>query len=214
MPVSPEILLAFSIASMALLIVPGPTIILVVSQALAHGRMVALASVLGVALGDLAAATLSLIGVGTILAASATVFSVIKWLGAAWLIYLGVKMWRTPVSLPEIEVDPTAAGTNRATLFKDAFLVTLLNPKGIVFFIAFVPQFISTEAAFAPQATVFVLVFVILGALNAYAYAMLAATARKVVRRPKVLRAATRVGASLLIAAGIGSVFVRRASQA
>jgi hypothetical protein len=97
MPVDAHVLAAFAAASFVLLIIPGPTIILVISQALAHGRQVALASVAGVGLGDLFAATLSLIGVGTVLAASATAFTVIKWIGAAYLVWIGVKIWRSPV---------------------------------------------------------------------------------------------------------------------
>lgn len=208
MPVSTETLLTFSIATMILLVIPGPTIIMVISQALAHGRRVALASVLGVGLGDLAAASLSIIGVGTILAASATVFTVIKWAGAVYLIYIGIKMWITPVSAPEIDMSPGKGG--RRSAFRDAFLVTLLNPKGIVFFMAFVPQFITHKAPFAPQAALFVAVFVALGIFNAWAYAMLASGARQFIRRPAVLRAATRTGAGFLIGAGLFSALARR----
>ncbi|MEX3007101.1 LysE family translocator [Hoeflea sp. TYP-13] len=208
MPVSYETLLTFIVASFVLLIIPGPTIIMVVAQALAHGKRVALASVVGVGLGDLAAASLSIIGVGTILAASATVFAAVKWAGAAYLIYIGVKMWMTPVTIPDIESLP--AKGSRRSVFRDSFLVTLLNPKGIIFFMAFVPQFISSKAPFAPQAAVFVLIFVVLGIVNAWAYAMLASSARNVIRRPSVLRTATRTGACFLIGAGVFSVLARR----
>jgi threonine/homoserine/homoserine lactone efflux protein len=208
MPVSAETLVTFIIASFVLLVIPGPTIIMVVAQALAHGRRVALASVAGVGLGDLVAASLSIIGVGTILAASSTVFLVVKWAGAAYLVYIGVKMWITPVSIPEIEALPAVG--SRTTVFRDSFLVTLLNPKGIVFFMAFVPQFINAREPFAPQAAVFVVVFVLLGIVNAWAYAMLASGARNLIRQPNVLRMATRTGAVFLIGAGVISAFARR----
>jgi len=143
LPVEPHLLAAFIAASFVLLVIPGPTIILVISQALAHGRRVAMASVAGVGLGDLFAATLSLIGVGTVLAASATAFTVIKWIGAAYLVWIGVKMLRSPVTPPD--VSQAAIESDQAShswpVFRDAFLVTLFNPKGIVFFLAFVPQF-------------------------------------------------------------------------
>ena len=112
-PVDLPVLLAFSAASLALLVIPGPTIIMVVAQALAHGRRVALASVAGVALGDLLAASLSLVGVGTILAASATAFTVIKWAGAAYLVWIGVKMVDTP---DPANSSPTAFGVSSATI--------------------------------------------------------------------------------------------------
>ncbi|HMQ57479.1 MAG TPA: LysE family translocator [Rhizobiaceae bacterium] len=210
MPVSPETLAAFAAASMILLVIPGPTIIMVISQALAYGRGVAFFSVLGVGLGDLAAATLSVIGVGTILAASSALFMAIKWIGAAYLIWIGVKLWRAPVE----GVDVPAVLQRRAggwALFRDSFLVTLFNPKGIVFFIAFVPQFIDHGAPFAPQAAVLVATFVILGVFNAYGYVLLASSARHAMRSPVVLRRLTRTGALFLISAAVASVLVRRA---
>lgn len=210
MPVDLATFLAFCIASLVLLVIPGPTIIMVIGQALAHGRRAALASVLGVALGDLVAASLSIVGVGTILATSAVIFSVVKWAGAIYLVYIGIRLWRAPITLPALE--PQVAAADRGGLFRDAFLVTALNPKGIVFFMAFVPQFIAHDAAFAPQAAVFVITFVVLGAVNAYAYAHLAASARHLVRRPAVIRRATRAGAALLVGAGIASVLAQRTS--
>jgi len=207
-PVEPHILIAFSAATFFLLVVPGPTIIMVVSQALAHGKRVAFASVLGVGLGDLFAATLSIVGVGTLLAASATAFTVLKWVGAAYLIWIGIKMWRAPVS--SFELSDKTDGSASFTVFRDAFLVTLFNPKGIVFFVAFVPQFIQPTADFMPQAIVFILVFVILGVLNAAAYALLAAHAREWIKKPSILRIMTRLGAGFLISAGLASVFVKR----
>ena len=195
LPIEPAVLLAFSAASLVLLAIPGPTIIMVVGQALAHGRRIAFASVAGVGLGDLMAATLSTIGVGTLLAASATAFTVIKWLGAAYLIWIGIKLWREPVSLPD-EVNAMAPTRARQlSVFRDAFLVTLFNPKGIVFFMAFVPQFIDPARAFVPQAATLIVTFVLIGILNAAAYVWLASAARGVIRQPGVLRAATRTGA-------------------
>jgi len=206
-PVEPHVLLAFVLASFFLLVVPGPTIIMVVSQALAHGKRVALASVLGVGLGDLFAATLSIVGVGTLLATSATAFTVLKWVGAAYLIWIGIKMWRAPVS--SFKLVDKKDGSASSTVFRDAFLVTLFNPKGIVFFVAFVPLFIQPSAEFTPQAVVFISVFVILGVFNAAAYALLAAHAREWIKKPSILRIMTRLGASFLISAGLASLFVK-----
>jgi threonine/homoserine/homoserine lactone efflux protein len=194
MPVSSETLLTFMIASFVLLVIPGPTIIMVVAQALAHGRRVALASVVGVGL----------------LAVSSSIFLVVKWAGAAYLVYIGIKLWITPVSVPDIAAAPVEG--SRGSVFRDSFLVTLLNPKGIVFFMAFVPQFIDARGPFAPQAAVFVVVFVALGLVNAWAYAVLASRARNVIRQPKVLRMATRTGGAFLIGAGLFSALARRAA--
>src|SRR5579859_2119783 len=90
--------LAFVAASAVLLAIPGPTVLLVVSYALGHGRRAAGSTVAGVLLGDFTSMTASLLGMGAVLAASATLFSVLKWIGAVYLIYLGVKLWRSPVA--------------------------------------------------------------------------------------------------------------------
>lgn len=212
MPIEPHLYIAFVAASLVLLVVPGPTIIMVISQALAHGRRVAFASVAGVGLGDVVASSLSLIGVGTILAASATAFEAIKWVGAAYLVWIGIKMWRTPVTPRVLDLEATAVGERSWPVLRDSFLVTVFNPKGIVFFMAFAPQFITPARAFAPQAALLVATFVVLGIVNAGAYALLASTARQWIRQPRVLKAATRTGACFLMSAGIASLFVKRAA--
>ncbi|WP_118134245.1 LysE family translocator [Oceanicella sp. SM1341] len=209
MPVESGTFLAFVGASILLLLLPGPTVLTVISQSLAHGRRTALPSVLGVGLGDLCAGTLSLLGVGTLLAASATAFEVMKLAGAAYLVWLGVKMWRHP---PEGALSVAVAPARRWVMFRDAALVTLFNPKGILFFVAFVPQFIRHDAPFVPQAAVLVVTFAVLGMLNSWAYAALANRARDLIRRPAVLRGATRGAAGMLIAAGVAAAFTRRAA--
>ncbi len=89
-----EIWVAFAAASTLLLIIPGPTVLLVVSYALGQGWRTALPMAVGVALGDFTAMTLSMLGLGALLAASATLFTALKWIGAAYLVWLGVKLWR------------------------------------------------------------------------------------------------------------------------
>ncbi|HEU0222241.1 MAG TPA: LysE family translocator [Paracoccaceae bacterium] len=147
-------------------------------------------------------------GVGTILATSAALFEVIKLAGAAYLIWIGLKMWWAPISIAQD--DAVIPRLPRARLFREAFLVTMLNPKGIIFFMAFVPQFIAPDAPFAPQATVFVGIFAFLGLVNASAYAWLAGSTRQVIRRPSVLRWSARAGGTLLVGAGITAALARR----
>lgn len=221
MPVSIETLIAFIAASTVLLVIPGPTIVMVVSQTIAYGRQAALASVAGVALGDLVAASLSILGVGTLLAVSATIFTAIKWLGAGYLIFIGWSMWRTRVAAPDAIAGSAAlpgpethahsgAPASRSKLFRHAFLVTVLNPKGIVFFMAFVPQFIDHRQPFAPQAGIFVAVFVALGIVNAYAYVLAASSARAFLRRPAILGRVTKAGGLFLMGAGAASLLTRQ----
>ena len=196
--------LAFVAAAVVMLIIPGPTILLVIGQSLGGGARNALPLVAGVALGDLTAMTLSLAGMGALLAASATAFTVVKWAGAAYLVWLGVRMWRAPVTAE-------AAPPLRASrALREAWLVTALNPKGIVFFVAFVPQFINAARAFMPQAAILVATFVTMAAANALVYAMLASRLSATVRRPDLRRLVNRIGGSVLMAAGF-AIALRRA---
>lgn len=201
---------AFAVASAIMLAIPGPTILLVVSYALSHGRRVASATVAGVALGDFTAMTASMLGVGALLATSATLFTVLKWIGAAYLVYLGIKLWRAPVgdgAVPQAEKE-----TNARRIFLHAYVVTALNPKSIIFFVAFLPQFLEPAAPALTQMVVFETTFVILATLNAAAYALLASMARGAIRKPTVQRIVNRTGGSLLIGAGMLAAGFRKAS--
>jgi threonine/homoserine/homoserine lactone efflux protein len=195
--------LPFAIASAILVAIPGPTVLLVVSYALGHGRRYALATTTGVALGDFTAMTASMLGLGVILAASATLFSMLKWVGAAYLIYLGIKLWRAPVAAVDTPDAPDTSETRTGRILAHAYAVTALNPKSIIFFVAFVPQFIDPHAAALPQIVIFEATFLALASLNAFGYAMLAAAARKAVRSPRLQRLVNRTGGSLLIGAGL-----------
>ena len=191
--------LAFVAASAILLAIPGPTILLVLSYALGHGRRPAAAIVAGVALGDLTAMTASMLGLGAVLATSAMLFTVLRWIGGAYLVYLGVKLWRAPVAAA---ADVGAPPAPLSRMFAHAYAVTALNPKSIVFFVAFVPQFLSSSSPFLPQVALLEATFVTLAIVNAAAYALLAAAARRRLREPRVRRIVNRTGGSLLVGAG------------
>ena len=170
-----ELWLAFCAAAMLVLIIPGPTVALVIGYALGEGRRAALAIVAGVALGDFTAMTCSMLGLGALLAASATLFTILKWIGAAYLVWLGIKLWRAPVGE---EADAAIEWRPAWTMMAHAYAVTALNPKSILFFVAFVPQFMDAAAPIAPQAALLIVTFVTLAALNAGLYALLAGRAR------------------------------------
>jgi threonine/homoserine/homoserine lactone efflux protein len=197
---------AFAAATSILLIIPGPTILLVVSYALGQGWRTALPVAVGVALGDFTAMTLSMLGIGALLAASATVFTILKWIGAAYLIYLGVKLFRAGGAL---HADPRIGAVSAAKMVGHAWLVTALNPKSITFFVAFLPQFLDRNADFLTQMLIFEATFLILAFVNAFGYALVAARARSLVRNPKAIGIFNRTGGSLLIGAGIATVAIR-----
>ncbi len=194
-----EMWLAFVVASAVLLVVPGPTILLVLSYALGRGWPAAVPTATGVALGDLTAMTLSMLGVGAILATSATLFTVLKWVGAAYLVWLGVKLWRAGTSL---ETDVRRHAVQPARMLAHAWLVTVLNPKSIVFFVAFLPQFLDQARDFSGQMAILVPTFVVLAFANAFGYALLASRARRLADSPKAVRLVNRVGGTALVGAG------------
>ena len=200
----------FVAASCALLLIPGPTILLVLSYALTQGRKVAIATATGVALGDLIAMTASLIGLGALIATSAMAFSIVKWVGAVYLLYLGIKMFRN-APRDGAGLVTTDANASAHEVFWHSALVTALNPKSIGFFIAFVPQFVAVDSAYAPQAAILIATFVGLAALNALAYALLADLMRAQISRPAVMRRLTQVGGLTLMGMGLATAALRRA---
>ncbi len=206
-----ELWVTFVAASTALLLIPGPTVLLVMSYALGQGRRVALATVAGVALGDLIAMSASLAGLGAVVLASAQLFVVLKWVGAIYLIYLGFKLFRSASSAT---LGDTLAASQIPSkgVFSHAAAVTALNPKSIVFFIAFVPQFITPSSPLATQFVILIVTFVGLAALNALAYALLADSLRNKISKPSVLAWLTRFGGGALVTMGIATATINRSN--
>lgn len=198
-------------ATLLLLIIPGPTVVLVLTYALTQGRRVAVASAAGVALGDFIAMTASLVGLGALVLASSTLFAALKWVGAAYLVWMGIGMIRSAGSAKAIQIED-APQLSAGAVFRNAAVVTALNPKGIVFFIAFVPQFIRTDAALAPQFAILIATFVSLATINVLVYALLADLLRATIRRPSVLAWMTRIGGGVLIAMGVLTTTLRKAA--
>ncbi|MBC2883819.1 LysE family translocator [Ochrobactrum sp. CM-21-5] len=205
---SVEVWLAFSAASIVLLIIPGPTVLLVVSYALGQGWKTAFPMAVGVALGDFTAMTLSMLGVGALLAASATVFTIVKWAGAAYLVWLGIKLFRAGGMM---DAKARYDKVSPARMLIHAWLVTALNPKSITFFVAFLPQFLNPHRDFLTQMLVFESTFLVLAFLNAFAYALAAARARRFFTNERALRVFNRTGGTMLIGAGIATASMRSA---
>ncbi|MFV0438029.1 MAG: LysE family translocator [Desulfopila sp.] len=201
-----ELWLSFILASTVILIIPGPTIILVVSQSVAHGRQSTVPLVAGVLLGDFTAMTLSLAGLGTLLLTFTALFTLCKWLGALYLLYLGVRMWRTPPAEPVA----TAGSSSAKALFKCSYIVTALNPKGIAFFVAFLPQFIRPTEPLLPQLLLLGATFLVLATLNAALYAVFAGQISNHLRSQRSRHWLNRLGGSALIAAGLLTASVQR----
>jgi threonine/homoserine/homoserine lactone efflux protein len=196
-----EAWLAFVGASVVILVIPGPTILTVISYSLAHGRRAQLPLVAAVALGDSTVAVGSLVGLGNLLAASPFWSNAVRWVGGLYLLYLGIRKLSERVRAPSFT--ERAAPESSWTLFANTYAVTALHPKGIVFYVMFVPQFMNTRAEVAPQLAIMGVTFVILAIANATLYAVFASRARALFASTAALRDFNVLGGMLLSGAGI-----------
>jgi len=164
----------------------------------------------GVVLGDFTAMTLSLLGLGAIMSASAAMFVVFKWIGALYLLYLGINLWRTSPDVAAIQTGVSDASPR--SLFKRAYIVTALNPKSIAFFVAFLPQFIRPNSPALGQTLILGGSFLVLAFVNALLYAMFAGQLREMIKRTGVRKWFNRCGGSALIGAGLITAGMQRSS--
>ena len=180
---------AFLIASFILAVTPGPGVLYIVTRSLTQGRRFGLASVAGVALGNLGNAVGASIGLAAVFAVSTLAFTVVKYLGAVYLLYLGVQAIRAPRT-GDAAVAPAPASLAR--IFRDGFVVALLNPKTAVFFAAFLPQFMNAETPAIVQSVTLGSIFVAIAALTDTAYALAAGALAPMLVRARGVRAAGR----------------------
>jgi threonine/homoserine/homoserine lactone efflux protein len=200
--VDPSRLALFVGAALLLLVVPGPSVLYIVTQSVSYGRRAGLASVAGITTGTFVHVAAASIGLSALLASSALAFNVVKYLGAAYLIVVGIRR------LAGLEPD-TAGGVpaarSHASLYRQGIVVNTLNPKTALFFLAFLPQFISEHGAAWAQILVLGLIFACLGAMSDGCWALVAGTLGERLRRstrfPKIQR---YVSGSVFV--GLGAV--------
>ena len=196
------LLCAFLIASFILAVTPGPGVFYVVSRGLAHGRRAGLVSVAGVALGNFGNVIAAAIGLAALFSISSLAFSFVKYAGALYLVWLGVKALRTPQN--DHRTVNSGEDTSTHYFFRDGFAVALLNPKTAIFFGAFLPQFLTAKAGSVTQSIVLGSLFVAIAALTDSFYACAAGTiAPGLLRAPGVRVLGRYVAASALIALGV-----------
>jgi threonine/homoserine/homoserine lactone efflux protein len=165
-------LVTFMLAAALLIVVPGPAVLYVVARSIDQGRVAGIISVLGIALGAVVHSLAAAVGITAVLAASALAFGTVKYLGAAYLLYLGITtLLKKPESQENIVVEPKSLWQ----IFRQGFVVNLLNPKTALFFLAFLPQFADPARGSVPlQTFVLGLIFVIIALLSDSIYALLA----------------------------------------
>jgi homoserine/homoserine lactone efflux protein len=148
--------LIYAVAAVGLSLTPGPSGLLSLTHGACFGFRLTVSTVLGGALGFLILIAASLAGMGTLLATSEQAFTIAKWIGAAYLVYLGVRVWRSPAPVVTMAAEETSPREARPLrMFNQGLLVAVSNPKGLIFFAAFLPQFMVPGASFAVQLAVF-----------------------------------------------------------
>lgn len=189
----------FLLASVLLAVTPGPAVLYIVTRSIVQGRHAGLVSVAAVALGSLGNALAASIGLAALFAVSSLAFTIVKYAGAAYLIYLGVQMLRASTSAPVANV-PSAP---LAKVFRDGFVVALLNPKTTMFFAAFLPQFLSPGASPMVQGVALGAMFVAVAAVTDSVYVLAASSVAPALRGNGVRRVGQRLGGSVFIGLGI-----------
>ncbi len=203
-------LVAFLVASFLLIELPGPSLLFAIGRALTAGPRVAIMSVVGNALGLMFAVVLVALGLGALIAASSVAFTALKLVGALYVVYLGVQAIRHRAearlalqAIPDRSSRPTSAWASVRT----GFVVGATNPKGLVFFAAFLPQFVDPGAPAAPQLLLLGLLFAVMATLSDGGWALLAGKARDWFgRKPERLDALGATGGVMMI--GLGAVLV------
>jgi threonine/homoserine/homoserine lactone efflux protein len=192
----------FLVAALVLLLTPGPAVLYIVTRSVDQGRVAGMVSTLGVGAGSLVQVIAAALGVSAVLLSSALAFSAIKYIGAAYLIYLGVRRLSAGSERQELVVDKRASLTS---VFWQGVLVNLLNPKTALFFFAFLPQFVDASRGTVPAQMLFLgAVFVSMGICSDGLYALLAGTIGNwLKKRSGLMRAQRYLVGSLLIALGV-----------
>ena len=174
----------FISAALVLLVVPGPAVLYIFARSVEQGRLAGFISILGIHTGTLVHVVAAAVGLSAILASSALAFSVVKYAGAAYLIWLGLQKIFGPLEAPDADVALKRHSYKR--LFRDGFIVNLLNPKTALFFLAFLPQFVEVDRGHVAMQIAFLgLLFTLLGFMTDSCYALAAGTAGNWLKRSR-----------------------------
>ncbi|MGH7642381.1 MAG: LysE family translocator [Candidatus Dormibacteria bacterium] len=197
--------LAFAAIALVVMVIPGPSVLFVVSRAVSMGRQAALGAVVGNAAGEFVLVLVVALGLGQLLERSALAFTVVKLLGAGYLCYLGVLAWRRRRSVAA-ELSATATPSSRIRILRDGLVVGISNPKSMVFFAAVLPQFADRSLGHVPlQLLVLGLVWVAIALASDSTWALAAGTARSwLTQRPRQLERAQGASAVVMLGLGVG----------
>jgi homoserine/homoserine lactone efflux protein len=210
-----QVWLAYFLASWAIALSPGSGAVLSMTHGLAYGVQKTSATIAGLQLGLAVILLVAGVGVGALLLASATAFTVVKFAGAGYLIWLGLKQWRSPVSATVAsggQVTAQAGVPPARERFVTGFFTNVTNPKGIVFMVAVLPQFIDPQRVLWLQLLVLLVTTIAVDLVVMHGYAFLASRAQRWLATAKARRAQNRVFGGVLMAMGASLLLVKRAS--
>lgn len=202
-----ELYISFVIATAILIVIPGPVVSLVIANSIAHGTRPALLTVAGSSSAIVLQLALLTLGMTSFMLLMADWFELLRWAGVAYLLYLGIRLWRAP-AVPDDE--GKAATRSPKALFLQGFVVSVTNPKSLVFYAAFFPQFIDPAAAALPQLALLCATFLTIAACLDSSYALLGGRLRHLLRSARMARLRNRITGTLMIGAGIGLALARR----
>lgn len=205
--------LAFFLAAWIIAVSPGSGAVLSMSHGLRYGLRQASATIWGLQLGLMLVLVIAGVGVGSLLAASAWAFNIVKVVGALYLIYLGFSQWRSSTGPLTEDSAPVAALSLRNRLLT-GFLTNATNPKGIIFMVAVLPQFMTPSRPLWSQLLILALTMLAIDATVMHGYAAGASALRRLMRSPRALRIQNRVFGGLLMAVGLALFFVQRSVPA
>lgn len=207
---STEVLLIFAVTEFFLSLSPGPAVLLVVSQGMKYGHSPSIRGAAGILTGNAIYFALSACGLGAILLASKNLFVVIKWIGVAYLIYVGIKMLLTRGAMDQAEDSSQVASIQGMKLFTQGLVTQLSNPKALIFFTALLPQFVSAKGNVFEQ-------FILLGVVSIavecpvlLAYGWLAERGKKLLPKGKLSALPDRIAGIFLIGVGIGLAAIKK----
>ena len=201
----------FVTTALVLLVVPGPAVLYIVATSVEHGRRAGLAAVGGVHVGSLVHVAAATVGLSALLVSSAVAFSAVKFVGAAYLIFLGVQRL---LGRGNGSGSPSTGSRDIRRIFRQGIVVNVLNPKTALFFFAFLPQFVDPDHSAAPQIAVLGLLWIVIGLMSDGVYAVLSGTVGAAVRRRAGFARVQRVVTGLvLIGLGITAALTGRKTQ-
>ncbi len=201
-----QVYFAFVVATTIMIALPGPSVLLTVAHSISFGWKRGIATVAGETVGIAVQLIIAAIGLASLLNVVSEAFELLRWAGAAYLVYLGIKQWKSAGERPEIG----SSSVSKKNLFIQGLIVTIPNPKSLIFIAAFLPQFIDASRPVGLQFTIIVLTFLVITFTVTSVWALVAGNVRVFLQSQRAFRSVMRTAGGLMIIAGVGLAMARR----